>query len=432
MSGRRRGRGFFSYFIEKGLSGEAAAYGKVTVTSLAGYLNEFVPRAVREQRGKEQTPFMDLEGQALVLVDGVAEGRNAFTETDPTQSDTRMVYGVVKDSDGRPLPGATVRVAWTGGTARGVAKGRPAKQEFFATSDEDGFFKAEVPRDAIVTLSTGGTRGLGVGTVTSSPEDAGKKVSLFLPFLQGLGQGPVGTPPPTAAEAQELAKVAYQSFLVEQFEEAETAARNAVARDAHNALAQAVLANCLAVHGVNNRNGEKLGSARKWAQAALSTDPQMGLAHNAMGLALYGSGEIEGAQNAFLKARQLQPNLSVAGANLGQIYYEIRQFQRAEKAFRDAIRARPEAAVPHNGLAQVLLAQGRAKEAVRSALDAISRYETQDRYLGLFYVNLAVAIQDSSGRPSALEAVARAKSLGVEGNQAIEMIERSQASKRKR
>jgi Tfp pilus assembly protein PilF len=430
-----KGRGFFSYFIERGLSGAAAAYGKVTVTSLAGYLNEFVPRAVREQRGKEQTPFMDLEGQELVLVGGVTGERVPSVTAEAVRPGVRTVYGVVKDSDGKPLADTAVRVAWTGGTTRGPVGGAP-KQELLATSDDDGFFKAEVPGEATVTISAGGTRGFGVGTVTSSPGESGKKVSLFLPVLQmtstaKAGQGPA--PPPSAGGvAQELAKVAYQSFVVEQFEEAETAAGGALARDSGNVLAQAVLANCLAVHGVNNRDGEKLETARKWAKTALNADSQMGLAHNALGLVLYGSGDTQGAEAEFLKAQQLAPNLSVAGANLGQVYYEARQFPRAEKAYRDAIRARPEAAVPYNGLAQVLLAEGRPREAIKAALDAISRYETQDRYLGLFYVNLAVAIQDDRGRPAALEAVARAKALGVTGNKAVEMVERLQASRKKR
>jgi Flp pilus assembly protein TadD len=431
-----KGRGFFSYFIERGLSGAAAAYGKVTVTSLAGYLNEFVPRAVREQRGQEQTPFMDLEGQALVLVDGVTQERTDFASGSLARPSARTVYGVVKDSDGRPLAGASVRVAWSGATARGPSAGGAHGQELNATSDDDGFFKAEVPAEATVTISTGGTRGFGVGTVTSSPDESGKKVSLFLPLLKTPltaepAHGPAG-PPSAAGEPRELAKVAYQSFLVEQFEEAEAAAGNALARDSGNALAQAVLANCLAVQGVNHRDGGKLATARKWAKTALDADSQMALAHNALGLVLYGSGDTQGAETEFLKAQGLEPNLGVAGANLGQVYYETRQFQRAEKAYRDAIRSRPGAAVPYNGLAQVLLAQGRPREAIRAALDAISRYETQDRYLGLFYVNLAVAIQDDRGRPSALEAVARAKALGVTGNQAIEMVERLQASKKKR
>jgi tetratricopeptide (TPR) repeat protein len=425
-------RGFFSYFIERGLAGEAATYGKVTVTSLAGYLNEFVPRAVREQRGREQTPFMDLEGQELVLVGGVAADRSALSAAQPSRLGTRTVYGVVKDSDGRPLAGVSVRVAWSGGLSRSAVRGSATPQELLVNCDEDGFFKAEVPSDATVSLSTGGTPGFGVETVRSSPDDAGKKMSLFLPALQAaVGQGPA-RPPSPADEAQELAKVAYQSFIVEQFQEAEAAATKALARDSRNALAQAVLANCLAVRGANNRDAEALGNARKWAQAVLMAEPQMALAHNAMGLVLLGFGDLRGAQAEFLKAQAIEPNLSVAGANLGHVYYQMRQYPLAERAYRNAIRARPEAAVPYNGLALVLLAEGRPREATKAALGAISRYETQDQYLGRFYVNLAVALQDDHGKPSALEAVARAKSLGVRDDPAIAMIERLQASGKKR
>jgi Flp pilus assembly protein TadD len=343
---------------------------------------------------------MDLEGGELVLAEGVAPG-----PTPPPGSGLRTVYGVVKDSNGAPIAGANVRVSWDAGGAR--ATGRRG-EEALTTSDEDGFFKADVPRDAMVTITTGGAQGFAVGSTTSAPQDTGKKVSLFLARLPNV-------PAPGATAGRELARVAYQAFIVEAWRQAEQAARSAIERDRDNALAGAVLASCFAFYGVNDRDQAKLERAREWAQSVLDMDPRMGLAHNAMGLYLYGTGNRSGAETAFRTAVKLDARLDVAGANLGQIYLDSGRYADAERAYRQAIRARPESAVPYNGLAQVLIKRGRPRAAVQAALDAISRYPSQDAYLGRFYQNLAAALRDAGERPAAREADTRAAALGAGG-----------------
>lgn len=430
---REKGRGFFSYFIEQGLSGEAAVRGRVTLSSLYGYLNEFVPRAVRAQRGKEQMPFGKIEGEDLVLVEGVAPERSLVAAMAQASAGpaTRTVFGVVKDSDGRPLPNTRVRVALAAASSRGLWDGRGETAGLVATADEDGFFKVEVPHDASVTVTAGGEGGFGTFSVASSPADSGKKLSLFLPRSRVPAAG--GAQPASSADANamELARVAYQSFLAEEFTAAERAARSALGVDPRNALAHAVMANCLAVDGVNRRDAAKLASARRWADPVLKAEPRMALAHNAIGLVLYGSGDLRGAQRAFLSARQFDPGLSLASANLGQVFLMLGQHADAERAFSDAIRGRPEAALPYNGLAQVFLARGRAREATQASLEAISRYELQDDYLGLLYVNLAAALHQAGRARPAFEAVARARSLGVSRNPTVEMIEREATTRRR-
>ena len=50
-------RGFFSFFVEKGLSGAAADdKGRVTIQSLITYLDRTVPDAVKRRTGRDQTP----------------------------------------------------------------------------------------------------------------------------------------------------------------------------------------------------------------------------------------------------------------------------------------------------------------------------------------------------------------------------------------
>jgi Tfp pilus assembly protein PilF len=573
-----KGRGFFSYFIEKGLSGEAGVYGKVTLNSLSDYLNENVPQAVRQQRGKEQTPFSDLKGQSLTLVRGEKMAVNPETLRTKAAA-TRTVYGVVKDSNGVPMPGTPVRLAWAGVNARGAAGSPTGPQDLRLTADEDGFFKVDVPAEASVEISAQ-SGSFGTRTVTASPAENGKKVSLFLPRAAAppsaapvvapvttpvpapvavaanvpppaasappvtrpaptaavlattvappapapTASAPkptvaapaapppatkpvvtiaaVPTPPPPAAvatsgppaapiippaarpatatpvappvpapvaaapatkppvavasasappsaqppaptaalpslpttsvQAQELAKVAYQTFLVEDFDDAQKAARSALELDLDNGLAQAVLVNCLAVEGVNKSDATKLATAKEMSQKLLQGHPTMALAHNAMGLTLVGAKDVKGAQKEFASANALDPTLGVAGANLGYTFFQLKQLKDAEKAYRAAIKARPEAAVSYNGLAQVLLARGDAGDAVKAARNAISRYELRDVYLASFYVNLAVALFQDGKRDQALEAVARAKSLGLEQNAAYELIEKAPAANGKK
>lgn len=389
-----RKRGFFSYFIERGLSGEAAVRGRVTVTSLAGYLNEFVPRAVSAQRGEVQIPFMDIYGEELVLVDdGGAE---------PVQPAVRTVYGVVKDSRGRPIPRAPVRLAWDSGAAR--APGGGAGRETRARSNEKGFFKADVPREAEVTVTAGGTGGYGVAAATSSARDEGKEINLLLTS-------------PAENEAQELAQVAFQSFIVGDWNGAERTGRNAVQKDSRNVLAGAVLANCFAFHGVNDRDTERLAEARKWAQWALGeaagTARTLALARNALGLYWYGSGDKARAAREFQTATELNAGLAIVDSNLGQIYFEWGQYADAERAFRSAIRTEPGNAIPYNGLAQVLIKLRRPREGADAALDAIGRYHVPDTYLGKYYVTLAAALQSAGEKSAAREASSRAATLGA-------------------
>ncbi len=389
-------RGFFSYFIEKGLSGDAAVRGRVTVTSLAGYLNEFVPREVNAQRGEEQTPFMDIQGGELVLVDDLGAA--------PVRPAARTVYGVVKDSSGSPIPRAPVRLAWDSGASRALAGG--AARETRATSNDKGFFKADVPREAVVTITAGGIHGYGVAAATSSARDEGKEINLFLTS-------------PAENEAQGLARVAYQSFIVGDWDGAERAGRNAIQKDARNLLAGAVLANCFAFHGVNDRDPARLADGRKWAEWVLTeasgtarTLP-LALARNALGLSSYGTGDKAGAAREFRTATELDSRLAIVDSNLGQVYLEWGQYADAERAFRSAIRTEPRNAVPYNGLAQVLIRLGRPQEGVDAALDAISRYHVPDTYLGKYYRTLAAALQNAGEKSAAREASARAASLGA-------------------
>jgi tetratricopeptide (TPR) repeat protein len=488
-----KGRGFFSYYIEEGLKGGAAQLGRVTVTSLADYLNEMVPRKVKELRGKSQTPYPKIDGPGLTLVRAETVAANtASTPTPPPQK--RTIFGFVKDSDGRTLEGVKVAVALGGGAARGVTSKSDKPQELVLTTDENGFFTVEIPADAVGEIRAQ-LPGYGADSVAAKPGDV-KAVKLFLPRTTTAAAAPAVTaaPSPTVgskrvAEATaapsptktataaptkaaaataaptkataaprvlvadvktptaaptsaptlappppgiEMAKVAQQKFLAEDFSEAERTAREAIKLEKDNPLATAVLANCLAVEGINRKNSGKVTEAVDIANRALKADAKLALAHNALGLVLFGQGKLADAQKEFAAATTLDGSLSVAHGNLGQVLYVQKQYRDAERAFRAAIKANPEGAVAYNGLAQVLLELKKPGDAARAAREAIARYELKDDYLGSFYVNLASALYQDGKLDPAREAVARAKTLGIAENPAYDVIEKGPAKDAKK
>ena len=64
---RAKGRGYFSYYFEKGLRGAAAdKSGKVTVTGLTKYLESEVQAQVMRDESEEQTPYPQIDGTGAV------------------------------------------------------------------------------------------------------------------------------------------------------------------------------------------------------------------------------------------------------------------------------------------------------------------------------------------------------------------------------
>jgi tetratricopeptide (TPR) repeat protein len=407
-----RGRGLFSYFIEQGLSGGAALIRDVTLSSLTEYLNENLPQAAREI-GEEQIPFTSLNGVPFTLVRAERLGSRPATPVVP-QPAPRIIYGQVKSADDAPLRNATVTLALAGSSPA-----RPAPTGTFqATTDESGFFRAEVPSgDAPVDVGAV-LPGYVENRVTATREKGGAR-SIFLGRADKIA--PANPDASTAAmRADELANVASLSFLAEEFVEAEESAREALAVDPDHARANAVLGNALAfaaskdILGKRTTEGQaKLSEARDYIDHALREDPNLALGHNARGLAYLVDGDLVHARSELQRAIALDSRLAVAYANLGEVLLRLKRYNDAEKAFRNALKINPRSAIAYNGLAEALTKKGKYKDAVKQARNAIAQYESRDENLALFYVNLAKALENQHQDAQALEAVARAKSLGM-------------------
>jgi tetratricopeptide (TPR) repeat protein len=222
---------------------------------------------------------------------------------------------------------------------------------------------------------------------------------------------PKPTPPPSPGA--ELARVAYRTFLAEDFREAENSARAALDVEPDNAVANAVMGNTLAVLAINNADEQKGAAASEFIAKAASKGPGVALLHNARGVMLIKGGKLDEAEKEIAQAVELDRGLAPAHANLAYLYAQKKRYKEAEREYREAIRLQPDSAVPYNGLSNVLFEQGRYKDMERACRDAISRYQLRDRFLGLFYVQLATANFQRKRGEEALDAISRAKALGV-------------------
>lgn len=238
--------------------------------------------------------------------------------------------------------------------------------------------------------------------------------------------------------AQELSLVAFRTFLAEDFNEAATVARRALEVEPDNTLANAVLGNSIAAIGVAAGDTAKTATAVEFIQKALRKDANQAVAHNALGVTLVGSKKYDEAAASFKKAIASDAKLAAAHANLAHVLLMEAQGMKnpgnrlkdAEKEYREAIRLQPDNSVPYHGLSTVLFSMGKYKDAVKACREAIGRYELRDSILGLYYVQMAVAQYQEGRYEEALEAVGRAKTLGVNQHDAYAVIEKGNPKKK--
>lgn len=450
------GQGFFSYYIEQGLSGLAVGYGgDVTPHSLSQYLNRTVRRQVDSAIGKEQIPIGAVVGGDFTLVRQarVAPGTAMSLNTVAV---TRSIWGVVRDSQKMSLSDVSVRVRLRAVASRGPVLVGTAPTEIeayqFATrTDEDGHFKIDsLPSDAALEIRVD-REGYESRILTPDPLELKDKFQVSLArSRETLSRLPAERPGSSTAvlaaargltliEARalrEYAAVALDSFLAEEFDAAEQSARAALAIDANDALAHAVLGNALVATVTSNerfprdRRQQVLTEARQHIDRALALEPTVALGHNARGLLWYAQNDLRRAREEFVAATRLDAALGVAYANLGNLDVRQRRYADAERAFRAAIALRPENAIPYHGLANALRRQGKSVEAVNAARDAIARYTRRDIVLAEFHVTLAGAHYEALQQEEALEAVAVAKALGLPRHDAYSVIESGRPPRR--
>jgi len=92
------------------------------------------------------------------------------------------------------------------------------------------------------------------------------------------------------------------------------------------------------------------------AQQAIQIDPNDADAHNDLGVAYSGQGQLEQAIAAYQQAIQIDPNEPIIYTNLGAAYSEQGQLEQAIAAFQQALQIDPNYSEAHNSLADI---QGR-------------------------------------------------------------------------
>jgi tetratricopeptide (TPR) repeat protein len=142
------------------------------------------------------------------------------------------------------------------------------------------------------------------------------------------------------------------------------------------------------------RNSERL-----WTRALTCTSNN-GVAHNNLGGALVGRGQVEEAMAHFRKALEIKPDYTGAHYNLGKALAGRGQFDEAIAHYRKALEIEPDYVEAHYNLGNALANRGQVEEAIaqyRKALEIKPDYAEA-------HSNLGVAL---AGRGKFEEAIAR-------------------------
>jgi superkiller protein 3 len=87
---------------------------------------------------------------------------------------------------------------------------------------------------------------------------------------------------------------------------------------------------------------------------AIALNPKLAVAHNNLGHALNGKGQMEEAIACYQKAIELDPKYAPAQYSLGLVLYRKGKMEEAIACWKKAIELDPKFAVAHNNLADVL------------------------------------------------------------------------------
>ncbi|MEZ5398465.1 MAG: caspase family protein [Bryobacteraceae bacterium] len=117
--------------------------------------------------------------------------------------------------------------------------------------------------------------------------------------------------------------------------------------------------------------------------------------HN-LALALTEMSDYRAAIREYREAMRVAPTFSYIPYNLGLLYQRLNRFKDAESAFRQAIELAPSSPEPSNALGTLFASRNKPREAERAFRDALARRE--DHLLARH--NLAVLLQDSPSRGS--------------------------------
>lgn len=312
-------------------------------------------------------------GRALWLTACAAALALAMAAPATAQS-TGMVRGVVKDGQGQPVDGATVKIDMAAGTSRHFETKSNKKGEFVQIGLPPGDYKVVAEKDKATSNEAGGrvsiARPLDVTLVLGaggpSKEAQGKAAELKKMFEDGVAASRAGNHDEAIAKFEGAAaindkcfdcyyNIGYSYAQKKEYDKAEEAYKKAVElkpdySEAYNGLANVYNAqrkfdlaadaskkamdstpglaggagnpDAMFNQGVILWNAGKIADAKKQFEAVVAAKPDHAEAHYQLGMALVNEGNLAGAASEFetyLKLAPTGPNAAQAKALVAQL-----------------------------------------------------------------------------------------------------------------
>jgi tetratricopeptide (TPR) repeat protein len=151
----------------------------------------------------------------------------------------------------------------------------------------------------------------------------------------------------------------------------------------------------------------KVNEAVALANTILGEDPKNAPARNIMGIALYKTGDVEGAVEQYGRALEVDPKFAEAHFNLGNAYQRLGRVQDAEASFASAIRYQKKFVLAHYNLGHIYFSTGRKEEAIVELRRAVD----EDDQFYPAYILLGQISYDAGDFPAAIESLSRALEL---------------------
>lgn len=291
-----------------------------------------------------------------------------------TAQSTGMVRGVVKDAQGQPVDGATVKIEMTSGTSRHFETKSNKKGEFVQIGLPPGDYAVTAEKDKVASNQAAGrvsiSRPLDVTLVLGaggpSKEVAAKAAELKKTFEEGVAASRAGNHDEAIAKFQAAAAINDKCFdcyynigfsyaQKKDYDKAEEAYKKATEikpdyAEAYNGLANIYNAqrkfdlaaeasqkamssgpglaggagnpDAMFNQGVILWNAGKIADAKKQFEAVVAAKPDHAEAHYQLGMALVNEGNLPSAANEFetyLKLAPTGPNAATAKSLLSQI-----------------------------------------------------------------------------------------------------------------
>lgn len=288
-------RGFFSYYLELGLRGEAARKetGDITVSSLTEYLALKVPAAVSQEQSEEQTPDIQSMGS------GVLEFRLAKVKNQKVAEISDFEKGM-RIVGGKYFPQIT---------------SEEAKQAQF-------FFERALNRDPRNAKAT-----YELGRMLQKQKEQERAEQLYRKAIQ-LN--------PTYANPYGSLGIILLEFRDDQVGSIEML-RKALKLDPKNSIAYGVLGLALMA------TGDDLDEAEELFRNAIEIDPNEASAYTSLATLLHRfKRDYIGAEEMYRRSIQLDPNGATLYSSLAVLLHEFKKdYVGAKEMFRKAIQLKP-------------------------------------------------------------------------------------------